>query len=259
MSLCDLENVLKETGTSAIAASGGIDSLTLALVACRQNPGSQVFHALSPAVPKAATERVREFARHYGWHLCIVDAQEFSDKNYLQNPVNRCFYCKTCLYGKIASRTGLQILSGTNLDDLDDFRPGLQAAKSFGVRHPFVEAGIDKQTIRHLALELGLSDLSDLPAAPCLSSRITTGIPIRADDLRAIDRVEERIKKHLGNVTLRCRLSRQGYSLELDEPVFSRLAKEERVAVLSIANDEIGPAAGKIDIAPYVRGSAFIR
>ena len=92
--------------------------------------------------------------------------------NYLANPVDRCFFCKTNLYGCIARLTDAQILSGANLDDLQEYRPGLEAAKCHSVRHPYLEAGIDKRAVRSLARELGLGALSELPAAPCLSSRM---------------------------------------------------------------------------------------
>ena len=139
-----------------------------------------MFHAVSPAVPEEATERVKRLAATQGWRLRIVDAREFADENYLANPVDRCFFCKTNLYGCIARHIDAQILSGANLDDLREYRPGLEAAKRHSVRHPYLEAEIDKRAVRSLARELGLGALSELPAAPCLSSRVETGIAIRA-------------------------------------------------------------------------------
>ena len=78
------------------------------------------MHAVSPAVPPEATARVRAIAATEGWSLAIFDAGEFEDPRYRANPVDRCFYCKTNLYGRIARETGATILSGTNIDDLDD-------------------------------------------------------------------------------------------------------------------------------------------
>ncbi len=152
--LIALERVLDELGDTALAVSGGIDSLTLAVIACRQKPESQVFHAVSPAVPSSATQRVQDFARRHNWQLNIFDAGEFTDASYRKNPVNRCFFCKGNLYHSIAGQTILPILSGTNLDDLDDFRPGLIAAKQHGVHHPYVTAKIDKTAIRNIARHL---------------------------------------------------------------------------------------------------------
>ena len=105
MSLHALQHRLRQIGPAAIAVSGGIDSLTLACVAADLIPDSVIFHAVSPAVPEAATARVRTFAQDRGWHLNVIDAGEFSDMHYRANPVNRCFYCKTNLYGSIAAKT----------------------------------------------------------------------------------------------------------------------------------------------------------
>ena len=183
MSLHALQHRLRQIGPAAIAVSGGIDSLTLACVAADLIPDSVIFHAVSPAGPEAATARVRTFAQDRGWHLNVIDAGEFSDMHYRANPVNRCFYCKTNLYGSIAAKTKSPILSGTNLDDLDDVRPGLIAAKDHNVQHPYVDAGIDKPGLRRIARDLGLGDIADLPAAPCLSSRVLTGLRIEPGPL----------------------------------------------------------------------------
>ena len=179
--LSELERLLS-TGIPApiaVAVSGGVDSMTLAYVAHRVlGAQATMYHAVSPAVPDAATSRVRAYAESNGWRLKVISAGEFNDRDYVANPANRCFYCKTNLYGSIASMTDGLIVSGTNLDDLSDWRPGLQAADNHAVRHPFVEARIDKAGVRGIASAYGLDDISALPAAPCLSSRVETGIPL---------------------------------------------------------------------------------
>src|SRR5437763_3377140 len=171
--------VLQGLGDVAVAVSGGVDSMTLAVVAHRA-PGVQaeMFHAVSPAVPPQATERVHRYVAHEGWNLRIIDAQEFADPDYLRNPVTRCFHCKSNLYSTIAALTHAHIVSGTNTDDLADYRPGLAAASALNVYHPYVDAGVDKAGVRRIAHALGLDDLAELPSAPCLSSRIETGLAI---------------------------------------------------------------------------------
>ena len=147
-------------GPLAVAVSGGVDSVTLATFAHRTAASRvEMFHAVSPAVPREATERVERLASAQGWRLRIVDAGEFTDKSYLANPVDRCFFCKTNLYGCIASLSDSQILSGANLDDLGEYRPGLNAAKLHSVRHPYLEAKVDKTAVRSLARDLGLARL----------------------------------------------------------------------------------------------------
>ena len=104
-----------------------------------------MVHALSPAVPVAATARVREMSEREGWDLREMGAGEFADPDYRANPYNRCYFCKSNLYRSIRTITDRRIASGANLDDLSDYRPGLQAAAERGVVHPFVEAAIDKK------------------------------------------------------------------------------------------------------------------
>ena len=188
--LSRLQQYFRDHPAMAIAVSGGVDSMTLAVVAHRENPATEIFHAVSPAVPLQATARVRQYAERERWNLTVIDAGEMLNEDYLANPVNRCYFCKTSLYDTVLEHTKLPVASGTNLDDLGDYRPGLIAAAEHQVRHPYVEAGIDKETLRRVAGALGLHDLKDLPAAPCLSSRVTTGIPIDAELLPLIDRAE---------------------------------------------------------------------
>jgi pyridinium-3,5-biscarboxylic acid mononucleotide sulfurtransferase len=141
-----LRGVIGKMEGAAVAVSGGVDSLTLATIAHEVLGKLAVMHhATSPAVPAEAADRVRSLANERKWTLDVFAAGEFADPAYRDNPVNRCFFCKTNLYGAIASRTASLILSGTNLDDLDDYRPGLDAARNHRLRHPFVEAGVDRQ------------------------------------------------------------------------------------------------------------------
>jgi uncharacterized protein len=254
-----LKQILREIGPNALAVSGGIDSLPLECVACDLNESSVVFHAVSPAVPKAATERVRQFAGERGWQLRILNSGEFGDHHYRSNPVNRCYFCKVNLYSSITNLTTLPMLSGTNLDDLDDFRPGLSAAENHKVRHPFVEAQITKSEIREIARHLDLGEISELPAAPCLSSRVQTGIRIEAEQLDAIGRVEARIGASLTNTDVRCRLSDKGYRLEVARDVLEKMRPADVEALLSAVREERGPQKSLLGISPYVRGSAFTR
>lgn len=257
-----LSRLLAETECPSIAISGGVDSMTLAHVAHTVlGRAATMVHAVSPAVPPAATARVRAHADRCNWRLVLLDAGEFNDPDYRANPVNRCFYCKTNLYGAIAERLDGQILSGTNTDDLGDYRPGLQAAAAHGVRHPYVEAGIDKAGVRALARRQGLTDLAELPASPCLSSRILTGLAVTEPRLVAVLAIETLLQRHFGaDRTLRCRIRQTGIELQLDEQALGRW----RSGAAALIQDEVAALCRlhglepAIAVAPYRQGSAFV-
>ena len=247
-------DVLEGIGEVAIALSGGVDSMTLAHLARASGARAAMFHAVSPAVPPHATARVREHALAHGWDLHVVGAGEFDDPDYMANPVNRCYFCKSNLYARLRAATGAVICSGTNTDDLGDFRPGLAAASEQGVRHPFVEAGIDKAAIRALARDLGLPDLAELPAQPCLSSRVETGLAIDPADLAMIDRVEQWLTARLGPGDIRCRVTRDGLRIEVPPAQIAEVQGRLRKPLESeIAGYRLAA------IAPYRMGSAFLR
>ncbi len=253
-----LQDVLASTGPVAVAVSGGVDSLTLAEAAHRVfGDVFQAFHAVSPAVPPYATQRVKQLADLNDWPLHIIDAGEFGDANYLANPVNRCFYCKFNLYRAIAGSTELQIVSGTNTDDLSDFRPGLKAADEHRVRHPYVEAGIDKDGVRRLARYFGLATIAELPAAPCLSSRLQTGVAVTAERLRFIDEVEQTTRKVLSPGTVRCRVLSGRVEIQLDAASLERLenAAGLKQRIIEFAS---GLHALPVAFAPYRQGSSVV-
>jgi len=256
-----LARVLDSIGPVAVAVSGGVDSMTLAAFAHRRAPGAaEMVHAASPAVPAAATARVRARARAEGWALSVVEAGEFADPAYLANPHDRCFHCKTNLYRTIGALTARTVVSGANLDDLADYRPGLAAAARHGVRHPYVEANIDKACVRALAAGLGLDEVADLPAAPCLSSRVETGIAIDADMLRLIDAAERFVRRRVRPDTVRCRLRGSGVVIELDEPALARLEGGAAASLAEAVAAMFARAGARraVRVAPYVRGSAFV-
>jgi uncharacterized protein len=253
--------VLDEIGPTAVAVSGGVDSLTLAHLAHRSMGGeAAMFHAVSAAVPGDATLRVRRHAEMAGWTLHEIDAGEMGDERYLANPVDRCFYCKTDLYGHIDSATDLQIVSGTNLDDLADYRPGLTAASDHSVRHPFAEAGVDKAGIRSIAHHLGLDDIAELPGAPCLASRIETGIRVTPRRLGSVERVESLVRSRVAAIDVRCRIRASGVVVELDashlDAVDETLLADVRGLLVELLV-EPGPPP-QVSFEPYRRGSAFL-
>ena len=260
-----LNAVLEVTTPRLVACSGGVDSMLLATLAHRQKPDETiVVHAVGPAVPAAASKRVKRWAHHEKWQLQLVNAGEFDDPKYLENPVNRCFHCKKNLYRTLRDiREQLDLsrvlLSGTNLDDLDDFRPGLEAARQAGVRHPFVEASITKPQLREIARQSALP-FADLPAAPCLASRLYTGTRVQADLLQLIDQTEEWIREQTGLAVVRCRVHQQEMRVEVENPSLvekhHKLVHYLRARVLKASN-LINSVV--IDPKPYQPGRAFVR
>ncbi|KMT63753.1 hypothetical protein [Catenovulum maritimum] len=253
-----LIGILKRYPKLTIAVSGGVDSMLLSYVANQiETLQVTVAHAWSYAVPKQAYDRVLLYAKQYDWDLRLLDAGELADPKYVKNPVDRCYFCKSNLYQRIGSETQGVIASGTNLDDLSDFRPGLAAAKENLVVHPYVEADISKADIYKIANLLNLKDLETLPAQPCLASRVETGIQIDANDLIFIDLVESDAKAALRNITdVRCRITHQGVYLEL-----SQIPSEHVQAQLSAKLARLCQAHQKFfsGIRLYQKGAAFIK
>jgi len=260
--LARLRSILSDIGPLAVAVSGGVDSMTLAVVAHQVlDNEARMLHAVSPAVPVEASERVSRYAQRMGWRLERIDAGELTDPSYLANPHDRCFYCKTDLYATMSARVDCTLVSGTNGDDLGDYRPGLKAAAHHGVRHPFVEADMDKAAVRAVARELALPDLAQLPASPCLSSRVETGIPIDPGVLSAIDRAEQLIRRELAPKTARCRIRSESVVIELDPPSLAAM-DTATTAQLRQAIGALLAAAGvshPVTFEGYRMGSAFLR
>ncbi|HMN79546.1 MAG TPA: hypothetical protein PKA20_06405 [Burkholderiaceae bacterium] len=262
----ELHEKLEPIGRFAVAVSGGIDSLTLATLVARHWPGrTELFHAVAPAVPGESTARLRALATANGWRLRLIDAQEFERAEYRSNPVDRCYFCKQSLYGAIARVATAQMLSGTNADDFAEYRPGLIAAQEHQVRHPFAELSIGKAQVRAIARLLGLGALSELPASPCLSSRIETGIAIDPAMLRCVETAERLVRDRLARerltaATVRCRVRASSVVIELDRAALDALDAEARQALAQeIRVTAFDGAIGRTPVfAPYRNGSAFL-
>jgi len=239
-----------------VAVSGGVDSLTLAAFAWALRPALDVTLAFAdgPAVPQAARARVCAVAADRGWQVTTLDAAELADPAYTNNPVDRCYHCKSHLFDAVSvALPGATTCTGATLDDVADFRPGRRAARERGVSEPFIEAGFNKDRVRALARALGLGAVAELPSSPCLSSRVETGRVIDAALLACVDAVEEAVRA-AGAVVVRCRARRTGLVVEHD----AVLADKDVVAVAA-AVAAVHGYDGSIGAAPYVQGSAFLR
>jgi uncharacterized protein len=241
--------------------------MLLATVAHRAAPhDTTVAHAVSPAVPAEGTERVRAWAAHEGWRLEVIASGEFDDEQYLSNPVNRCYFCKSHLYttlSGIAARLQKEsrnhrLLSGANLDDLGEYRPGLVAASEHEARHPFVEAKITKAEIRQMARALDLQ-FAELPASPCLASRLYTGTRVTAARLKAIEAGEALIRRATGLDVVRCRLREQDLMIEVMGKDRPRITADLIAAVASeTRTHEPSIRSVVLDSESYRPGRAFV-
>ncbi|MBS2020862.1 MAG: ATP-dependent sacrificial sulfur transferase LarE, partial [Deltaproteobacteria bacterium] len=169
-------------GSALVAYSGGVDSAYLLAISLEAlGPKAVAFTALSPAVAPDELAGARELAQRLGALHIERRSGELEDPRYAANPNNRCYFCKTELYDlarrEAAERGIAHVVSGTNADELKDYRPGLQAASEHAVVQPLAEAGLTKDEIRALSLSRGLPTW-DKPQQPCLSSRIPYGTPV---------------------------------------------------------------------------------
>lgn len=193
--LSNLRRALEGLESVVVAFSGGLDSAFLLGVAQRTLGERAVgLTAWSPSVPQREREDAARIAQALGARHVIVESQELHDPRYAANPENRCFYCKSELYKLTEQKRrelGFQhVVNGTNVDDLGDYRPGLDAATAAGVRSPLVDAGLRKDEIRALARQLGFG-FWDKPAAACLSSRIPYGTAVTEARLRQVEQLED--------------------------------------------------------------------
>lgn len=207
-----LKKIIEKLDKAAVAFSGGIDSALVLKVAhdvLRNNVVAVT--ADSPSLPRRELEKAKKTAEEIGARHLIISTKEAEDENYLKNPNDRCYYCKTELYNKLSGlskKLGIKnVLNGTNFDDISDYRPGLKAADENGVISPLKDAKLAKNEIRELAKHLGL-EVWDKPSSPCLSSRVPYGQEITFKKLAMIEKAEDFLKgfgirelrvRHFGN------------------------------------------------------------
>ncbi len=196
-----LTDILSGTGGVLVAFSGGVDSTFLLKVAHMVLGDRAVaLTTSSPTAPPGELQAAENLARAIGCRHITCPSHELDNPSFAQNPVNRCFFCKDELYRICRARADqlgiVIIVDGTNLDDLKDHRPGLKAAKEWGIRHPLVEARMTKEEIRCYSRKLDLPTW-DKPAIACLSSRIPYGIEINAETLEKVGACERFLRELL--------------------------------------------------------------
>ena len=257
--LAAMTSQIRDLQRVAVAFSGGVDS-TFVLKACVDAVGPQNVVAVTGTSDSLASRELTEaksLAKSMGVRHVLIDPREFDDPKYLANPTNRCFYCKTALYEKMAAvldEYNLQAaLNGTNVDDLGDYRPGLEAAKEHGVLSPCVDAGLTKKEIRELSAAMGLQT-HDKPAAPCLSSRVQYGEEITSEKLRMIEQAEN-LLRDMG--FRECRVRHHNNLARIEVPVeqIARVIEPDTRNAIDAAFREFGYAYVTIDLRGFRSGS----
>ncbi len=204
-----LEGHLRPLKKIAVAFSGGVDSSFL-LAAAAEILGAQNVLAcigISPSLPARQLALARETADFLGVRLIEIALAELDDPNYQVNRADRCFHCKSHQFGAIRQRAAAegftQAACGNNFDDKEDFRPGARAVAALGILTPLADAGLSKEDIRTLSRERNLPT-AQMPASPCLASRIAYGIEITEEKLRQVEQAEEFVRS-LGFAEFRVR------------------------------------------------------
>src|ERR1700722_359999 len=193
-----LRTILSGTGPLLVAYSGGVDStFLLAEAAGVLSDRALGVIADRPSLPRSTLAAALANAKSFGAQVEVISTAELDDPRYSSNPVNRCYFCKLELFtrmDRLAMARGFSSLAyGENADDALQIRPGAGAARECRVLAPLRTAGLTKAEIRFLSRERGLPT-ADMPAQPCLSSRIPHGTDVPRDALRMIEQAEEYVR-----------------------------------------------------------------
>lgn len=253
-----LISILEKYDHLIVAFSGGIDSTFLLQTAYKVIGGNVIaVTAKSPIHPGRETEFTKKFAKRLGIKHIIMQSREMRKKSFVANTKDRCYICKKLFSEdllKLASDMGVKhVAHGANIDDMDDFRPGLKAAREMGIESPLVDACLKKRDIRLLSKKMGL-DTWDKPSMACLASRIPYGIPISDEALNKIDRAEQFIFS-LGFISCRVRYHNEVARIEVSPGDFKRIFDDKtRMAIINEFKD-IGFIYISMDLEGYIQGS----
>jgi len=241
-----------------VAFSGGVDS-ALVLKVAHDVLGARALAltTTSPTMPVEDLDSANAMVALIGARHLVIESNELEVPGYAANPLNRCYLCKGNLFTVCetkAAEMGIEhVVDGLNLDDLHDYRPGIQAASQKGVRHPLVEAELGKAEVRELSRLLGLPTW-DRPASPCLSSRFPYGTTITVEGLDKVSRGEQ-VLRRLGFKLVRVRYHGDVARLELGRDEMHRMLDPELADLVAQEFRRIGFDSVTLDPKGYRSGS----
>lgn len=225
--LAKLVAILQGYGSVLVAFSGGVDSSLLLKVAVDTlGERAAAFTEASPLHQSWELAEARELAEQFGVRHIIIESNELANPEFAANPVNRCYLCKQEIYGgaiRVAGELGLAVIAdGSNLDDLQDYRPGRKALEELQIKSPLLEAGLTKDEIRAASRQLGLPTWNRQPLA-CLASRFPYGTPITTQKLRQVEACETFLRNE-GFTLFRVRYHDDTARIEVSSSDIARLA-----------------------------------
>ena len=253
-----LREIFRDLGSVIVAYSGGVDSSYVAYVANAElGPRAICITGQSASLPSYQQAEIDRVIDQFGFHHETVQTEELENPGYRANNADRCYFCKDELYSKleqIATSRGIEhIVDGSTADDLNDFRPGRQAAKQHSVRSPLIEVEMSKAEVRELSRRAGLPTW-DKPASPCLSSRIAYGTTVTIERLSKVDRGEE-ILREFGFKEFRVRHHDTLVRLEIAPAELDRVLRREVIEQLAARFRELGFKYVTLDLQGFRSGS----